>query len=385
MDAVAGLCSSLGGAFTSGQVQTIINQANIPVTMVLSHSFLQTRYTQMQLAGAALIVLGSLAAALPATTGGDAAVGDIIVSGTLWYGPLILIISTIPNSFSNVYKERNFKQDRLDVYLLTTFVSTYQVLLGFLFSPILSLPGLGGLNLNEIPQNFMDGWSCFTGEYVRGFDCHIAPYPYVILLIYVIVNFVYNVLLLLITKHGSALLLVIASAISLPCTNILFTIPMIMGTDCEPFSWYDVSGLTLVLVGFLMYSLVVDQENGDIMPVQGAAGQMIFVTDDMIKTPSQHGDNAFTNGRDGESNGVYGYRRRSNSFDVSSSPLILNAVMERKRLAQAHYKRRRDGTDRSSSSDGSRHDVMTTASQQDFDNQQCMKLMIHYSLHHHHK
>ena len=153
MDAIAGMCSSLGGAFTSGQVQVIVNQANIPVTMLLSRSFLRSSYVQRQYMGAALIVAGSLLAVLPSTTG-QGEVAGLGSSGTLWYGPLILLLSTLPNSFSNVYKEHNFKQDGLDVFFLTTNVSIYQVLLGFLFCPLQALPALGGLSLSQVPHNF---------------------------------------------------------------------------------------------------------------------------------------------------------------------------------------------------------------------------------------
>ena len=161
MDAVAGLCSSLGGAFTSGQTQVILNQANIPVTMLLSRSFLSSNYTLTQYIGAALIVGGSLLAAVPSTGGSEASGSSSGSSSNMWYGPLILLLSCLPNSFSNVYKEKNFKQDGLDVYFLTTLVSLWQVVLGFLFCPILSLPGLGGLSLSAIPNNFSQGWSCF--------------------------------------------------------------------------------------------------------------------------------------------------------------------------------------------------------------------------------
>ena len=152
MDAIAGLCSSLGGAFTSGQVQTIINQANIPVTMLLSHSFLHSRYVQRQYVGAGLIVAGSLLAVLPSSSSGEGAAA--VPTHTLWYGPLILALSTLPNSLSNCYKEKNFKQDGLDVFFLTTSVSLYQVMLGFLFCPLLALPALGGISLDQIPDNF---------------------------------------------------------------------------------------------------------------------------------------------------------------------------------------------------------------------------------------
>jgi hypothetical protein len=46
---------------------------------------------------------------------------------------------------------------------------------------------------------------------------------------YVLVNFLFNVLQLLITKHGGATLLVISAALALPVTNVAFKMRWIMG------------------------------------------------------------------------------------------------------------------------------------------------------------
>ena len=313
-DAVAGLCSSLGGAFTSGQTQVILNQANIPVTMLLSRSFLASNYTVPQYVGAALIVCGSLMAAVPSSSPPDGS-----STSTLWYGPLILLLSCLPNSFSNVYKEHNFKVDGLDVYYLTTFVSVWQVLLGCLFCPILSLPGLGGLSLSDIPANFAQGWQCFVGGHVEGYECHLSPAPYVVLLLYVVVNFFHNVLLLLITKHGSALLLVIASAISLPFTNLVFCSKLFMGREAERWSWWTGAGLLVVVMGFLLYSLVTDKDSGDWLPAQGAAGQMVFIVEEPVELQKSFS------------------RARRHSFDVTDSPLVMASLQQRKRAAQQRF------------------------------------------------
>jgi hypothetical protein len=45
----------------------------------------------------------------------------------------------------------------------------------------------------------------------------------------VLVNFLFNVLQLLITKHGGATLLVISAALALPVTNVAFKLRWIMG------------------------------------------------------------------------------------------------------------------------------------------------------------
>jgi hypothetical protein len=126
--------------------------------------------------------------------------------------------------------------------------------------------------------------------------------------------------LLLITKHGSALLLVIASAVSLPITNLFFTSTFIMGEEAERFHWENWVGLLCTVCGFLLYSLVMD-DTGEFMPAQGAAGQMMYVTED---APPIH------------------FRRaRANSFDITSSPLFISESRSRKKEAQRKYWKQR--------------------------------------------
>jgi hypothetical protein len=62
------------------------------------------------------------------------------------------------------------------------------------------------------------------------------------------------------------MLLVIASALSLPFTNLMFSFPLLMGNEAEDFSMWDLLGVLGSMAGFLMYSLVPNQD-GDFMPV----------------------------------------------------------------------------------------------------------------------
>lgn len=309
-DSIAGLCSSLGGAFSTGQVQTVINQFNIPLTLLIGKVFLMNEYSRNQFVGAGLIMFGSLICTLHSSSGAD-------TGSTLWFGPIILMVSCVPNSASNIFKEWSFRAQNLDVFLMTTSVSLYQVLLGFVFTPLLAFPAFGGLPLSEVPDNFSQGWACFKGEFIDGFECHLEPYPWVILMVYVFVNFGLNVLLLLITKHGSALLLVISSALSLPFTNLMFTTSFVMGKEAEEWSWLNACGLLVVVVGFLIYSLMTD-ENGEFMPVQGAAGQMMYVTE-APPVSNAH------------------LRRRRHSFDATRSPLIIADATRRKKEAMDKF------------------------------------------------
>jgi len=170
-----------------------------------------------------------------------------------------------------------FKSEGLDVYYLTTWVTVFQTIWGFAFLPLLSLRSFGGVPLNKIPNQISDGWQCILGYSLPHYYCDKWPRPGELFTFYAVTNFVYNVVLLLITKHGSAMLLVVSSALSLPMTNIAFCMKIFMGQDVEPFNASNMVGLSLVFGGFLCYSMVRDPETGEVMPAQGVAGQMTYI------------------------------------------------------------------------------------------------------------
>lgn len=108
-----------------------------------------------------------------------------------------------------------------------------------------------------MPSNLRDGWYCFLGRHVEGYWCEDpGPSTATILLLYVLVNFAFNMSLLSMVKHGSALFLVIAVAVALPITNLVFTQRWAMGGDVEALSLYNLLGIVFVVGGFLLYSLV---------------------------------------------------------------------------------------------------------------------------------
>jgi drug/metabolite transporter (DMT)-like permease len=251
-------------------MQVLLNQLGIPLTMLASMVFLKSRFKVFQLVGAALIVSGIILAGLPFFLGtddnpddGSFKPGNIHVAAIIIFG-----CSQIPGSLSNVYKEMNMKDDDLNVFVTTTYVSLWQMLLGFGLLPLVS----GGFSLPEMKSQMVDGFVCYSGHNIfDDDDCESAFWTFTA---YVLINFAYNVTLLNLTKHGSAVLLVMGSALALPLTNLAFTSETIMGDDVEPFSIYDLLGLLLVCVGFLIYSGFGYAKRFFI--TQGAPGNMAF-------------------------------------------------------------------------------------------------------------
>jgi len=226
--------------------------------MLLSRVYLKvSSYAWSQYAGAGVIVAGGLLSAFGAGgAGGDEP--EAVNARVFWFGPVLILIGIVPGAMSNVYKEKIFKRVDLDIYYLTTYVAVWQTILSFVCVPLFTLKYFGGIPLHEMPQNLADGWHCFMGHPLEGYLCD-DPFPSTatILLLYVLVNFFFNMALLSMVKHGSALALVIAVAVALPITNLVFTQRWAMGEhDVEQLSLYNLLGIGLVVVGFLLYSLL---------------------------------------------------------------------------------------------------------------------------------
>jgi hypothetical protein len=177
------------------------------------------------------------------------------------------------------------------------------------------------LSISEMPQNLLDGWNCFLGHHLEGYSCeNPSPSSAALVLMFVFANFIYNLVLLMMVKHGSALFLVIACAMALPLTNLVFTQSWVMGEDVESFSVYSMVGLALVVIGFLLYSIVSDAERGEFMvPTGPAAGHSMYLTEYF---PSAS-----------ELDYYYGKHEpeRRHSFDFHSSPSIRSINDARKK------------------------------------------------------
>lgn len=321
LDAVAGLFAIVGGALTAGQVQIVVQQANIPITMLLSRLYLKVHsYAWTQYIGATIIVIGGLLSAFG--TGGG------VTAHAVWYGPVLILIGILPGSMSNVYKEANFKEQNLDIYYLTVYVALWQIILSFVCLPLFTLECFGGIAMADMPMNIVEGWQCFMGQHIDGYYCEDpSPSTATILLLYIVVNFAFNMALLSMVKHGSALYLVIALAVALPITNLVFTQRWAMGADVEALSLYNLLGIVLVVGGFLLYSLVPDaamvaaegeapeyEYSREFVVPTGASGHSLYITEYL---PLVHDPAAPVH-------------ERRHSFDFHSSPSVRDAKQARK-------------------------------------------------------
>ena len=120
-------------------------------------------------------------------------------------------------------------------------------------------PSAALINLpqDEIWPNFVAGYRCWGGvnTVVEGNDlglppddCAMAPL-YVNL--YLILNIVYNLLIVIILKHGSANIMWMASTVIVPMSNFAFSLDII--PHHQPMKVADLLGLLVIMIGLVVY------------------------------------------------------------------------------------------------------------------------------------
>ncbi|KAJ1394748.1 hypothetical protein B484DRAFT_271753, partial [Ochromonadaceae sp. CCMP2298] len=189
LDAACGTLSAIAGVRCPGELQTILNQMVIPITMVGAAFFLRSRFQSFQIWGCVFIICGALIASSDYLFGGasddaaddadfhhhephdgspgygvsDYGVSDYGVSANgsaggsdAAYGTdsgvtaamtsaavVVYLLSVVPSAFSNIYKESKMKDADMDEFHTSTVVSFYQLAIGFFFLPLMAIPALG--------------------------------------------------------------------------------------------------------------------------------------------------------------------------------------------------------------------------------------------------
>jgi len=234
--AVMGMLDSLSGTaqtfainyITNASLIILVQQAAIPISMLISAIFLQARYTTYQYWGATIVMCGIVICVVPSLGSGDA--GGLMEA--IWMG--VLVISCIPMCLSSVYKEKALGELDMDVVYLNGWVSLYQ----FLITILLAVPSAASMNIPvaQIPQNLYDGWQCYIGinpinrvDHQSASQLYDCSTSFSLVNTYIFFNVLYNILLILILKHGSANILWLASTVMVPFGNIVFSLQFVPG------------------------------------------------------------------------------------------------------------------------------------------------------------
>lgn len=165
----------------------------------------------------------------------------------------VMIISCIPASISNIYKEGKMEKDNIDPIYLTTWVANFQAII----TAMLLIPSGLFSSHRMLPkdwiENFYHGFLCYVGTntITSGDNPDQCQDSMFFVNMFVFVNFICGVASMYVLQYGSTNILFIAATAIVPVSNLAFALPSLPGST--PVNAADIWGLITILVGISCY------------------------------------------------------------------------------------------------------------------------------------
>jgi drug/metabolite transporter (DMT)-like permease len=258
-DSLAGLLQTYAVNYiASASTVVLVQQSAIPISMIVSSIALNSKYTMAQYIGASIVMSGIVVVLVPNFMGTPATDSSGATVDTnsqlLWIA--VLVVSCVPMCLSSVYKEKALGETEIDCTYLNGWVAIFQ----FLIAIPLCIPSaqVQGMPISNIMDNMYGGLRCWMGintiteeynPYNQPLDnCANAPF---FVTTYLFFNVVYNFLIVIILKYGSANILFLASTVIVPLSNVVFSLHFIPGS--KPMGPMDLVGLVVIMLGLVVY------------------------------------------------------------------------------------------------------------------------------------
>jgi CRT-like, chloroquine-resistance transporter-like len=257
-DSLAGIMQTFAiNYITNSGTIVLVQQSAIPISMLISKIALQAQYTFSQYLGATVVLFGIAVVLIPNFISPSSAEVSAGAEGgnyeLLWI--FVLVLSCVPMCLSSVYKEKALGEMEIDVVYLNGWVAVYQ----FLFSLPLCIPSSAVINMavTEIIPNMYGGALCWFGinsiahgnlSGLPADDCADSP---LFVTTYLCFNIVFNILIVVILKHGSANIMWMASTVIVPLSNVAFSLKIMPGH--KPLNSFDIFGLFVIMSGLVLY------------------------------------------------------------------------------------------------------------------------------------
>ena len=186
---------------------------------------------------------------------------------------LCYILSQIVSACSTLVKEKVFKSyeesqilreglqedsispahanSKLDIFIVNTFGSTAQMVFAALLLPLNA--HLRGIPLESVPQLFLDSARAFAGSSSSVNDNGSSLFP----VMYIVVNIIFNIATLTLTRASSGVLTSIAVSTSVPLSVLIFatvSLPVI-GLSKQIIGPEFILGLFILMAGLVTYNI----------------------------------------------------------------------------------------------------------------------------------
>ena len=256
MNGTGNFFQAIGQVHTTGKTQTLLPLIGIPLVMLLSWRILHKQPNAVALGGAGVIVLATLLAVLPSLTdSGGGGNDDKVV--TYWYSVLIFLMGQLFFASEKVLEEVCFhRYARLDVLRMFQWTMVVQTLLYFPYYLVQNIDAFGGLDLADLPYVLRDGLICTVGGDALSANPNRPNCTWrnpFLFFTYCVVDYCCYGLGLYVIQRGGANLVVLATAISLPITNLAFSLPLPLHGFGEKFEALNLVALLCATSGFYVY------------------------------------------------------------------------------------------------------------------------------------
>eukprot|EP01029_Cantina_marsupialis_P004311 TRINITY_DN143503_c0_g1_i1.p1 TRINITY_DN143503_c0_g1~~TRINITY_DN143503_c0_g1_i1.p1 ORF type:complete len:461 (+),score=77.02 TRINITY_DN143503_c0_g1_i1:144-1526(+) len=289
IDACATYLTILPSDHVSAPLKSMLQQIQIPFTLLLSFFWLGKSYKISHYAAAVTIILGGIASAWNTSADNH---DDPRFPGNSSMGMVALFIcSTFFTSLSAVMKEKVIHNGKhpVDLWSLNTWIATFQLPIVLIMSPLAFT--MQDVNdpprVSELMTNFHDATKCVFAPGMAGVptDCAVAWRP---VLIYFMALAAANIVAVILVKEGSALLYFFAWAGSIIVTTLCCsTFAKWLPSEVHvSFSAMDIVGLVFVVFGLILFSVKSegkstsgDNFDGDEDMVNGQADMYVLMQD----------------------------------------------------------------------------------------------------------
>jgi hypothetical protein len=251
----------LAAAHVTPDIMNVLSQGVIPITMALSYIYLKKTFHTVHKVGAFVIIVG-ICLALGSSKSDPNDASSVHETNFGW--GIVYFCSTIPMSITGILREKVLTDPdvnkRASENSLNAWVAVIQIGFALLFSPLAYVlqSNDGNARASDTLVNLGDGWKCWA-EGINTIvnatnpqfndDCAGAFW---VTNIQVFIVIIVNILILTIISQGSAVIFFIATAVTVPLTAIVGSLPF-MGTLQTPLSVFDVLSIVLVLAGVVIY------------------------------------------------------------------------------------------------------------------------------------
>eukprot|EP00815_Leptocylindrus_aporus_P004513 CAMPEP_0116068238 /NCGR_PEP_ID=MMETSP0322-20121206/11536_1 /TAXON_ID=163516 /ORGANISM="Leptocylindrus danicus var. apora, Strain B651" /LENGTH=475 /DNA_ID=CAMNT_0003555299 /DNA_START=175 /DNA_END=1599 /DNA_ORIENTATION=+ len=294
LDCMSSLMGMFAAVYLPGSLLVLLPQAAIPISMVLSKHMLGERYSGYHYAGAFIVVIGIIVVLSPefvtsssgevceafdedrdcsicqdetsegtclSHTDSDTGVSicewvrdDSNEDAPILFWAAMLILSCIPSTFSNIYKEKALGETELDPVFLNGWIALFQFFISLIFVIPAGYTADPPIYPEDLPRNIFDGLKCYFGAGTVTSGCHLdencgeAP---IFVNVYVAINVFYNLLMILILKFGSTNILTLAMTVMVPIGNLAFSLPFM--PEATAMHATDIIGLGVIMAGLTWY------------------------------------------------------------------------------------------------------------------------------------